>query len=163
MQDQQTHVIHFIQDWTLGVLYVQMAWKFIQWRSTSRPALALHAIVRDGWLRPNASLATRALILPAFVVALCAVALPLCFGFLLNTTMFHHSPGVVQSKVYRYSYPASCLVGLLIYSIYLLRRQVEIWRVNIRDDVYLIGERLHNFGEKRARDVAGVPRRVTTS
>jgi E3 ubiquitin-protein ligase MARCH6 len=163
MQGQQTHVIHFIQDWTLGVLYVQMVWKFIQWRSTSRPALALNAIVREGWLRPNTGLATRAFILPGFVVALCAVTLPLCLGFIVNTTVFHHSPAVVQSKVYRYSYPASFLAGILAYSFYMLRRQVEIWRANIRDDVYLIGERLHNFGEKRARDVAGVPRRVTTS
>lgn len=163
MQGQQIHVIHFIQDWTLGVLYVQMVWKFIQWRPTSRAAVALNAIVRDGWLRPNASLATRAFILPAFVVALCAITLPICLGFIVNTAVFHHSSDVVQSKVYRYSYPASFLASLLTYSCYLLHKQVEIWRANIRDDVYLIGERLHNFGEKRARDVAGVPRRVTTS
>ncbi|KAL1964961.1 hypothetical protein VTN77DRAFT_6161 [Rasamsonia byssochlamydoides] len=162
VEDQKPHVIHFIQDWTLGVLYVQMALKFIQWRSTSRPALALNAIVRDGWLRPNAGLATRAFILPVSVLALCAVILPLCVGFIVNTVLFHNATGVIHSKVYRYSYPASFMAGLLVWFVFLLRRQVEVWRAHIRDDVYLIGERLHNFGEKRARDV-GVPRRMMTS
>ncbi|KKA21175.1 RING finger membrane protein [Rasamsonia emersonii CBS 393.64] len=163
LEDHQTHVIHFIQDWTLGVLYVQMALKFIQWRSTSRPALALNAIVRDGWLRPNASIATRAFILPVSVLALCAVVLPLFLGFIVNTVLFHNSAAAIHAKVYRYSYPASFMAGLMVWFAYLLRRQVEVWRAHIRDDVYLIGERLHNFGEKRARDVTSVPPRMRTS
>ncbi|KAN0082289.1 hypothetical protein V8E54_003587 [Elaphomyces granulatus] len=162
LESEQTHIIHFIQDWTLGVLYIQMALKFILWQSTSRPALALKAIVRDGWLKPNVSLATRAILLPVSVIALFAIMTPLCLGFMLNTTIFYSVAGTLHSKVYRYAYPATLLVGLLMWILFLLRRQIDVWRTNIRDDVYLIGERLHNFGEKRARDV-GVPRRVITS
>jgi E3 ubiquitin-protein ligase MARCH6 len=32
----------------------------------------------------------------------------------------------------------------------MLARIVTRWRLVVRDEVYLIGERLHNFGEKRA-------------
>lgn len=156
----QSHVIHFVQDWTLGVLYVQMAAKFVLWYSTSRPAAALNSIFRDGWLRPNASLATRALVLPVSLLAGIAVALPLFFGFVLNSTMYSSNPDV-QFKVYRYAYPVTLLIGLAVWAAYMVRRRVEIWRVNIRDDVYLIGERLHNFSEKRAKDV-GAARRVIT-
>ncbi|KAH8425528.1 E3 ubiquitin-protein ligase SSM4 [Aspergillus melleus] len=156
----QAHVIHFVQDWTLGVLYVQMAVKFVLWNSASRPAAALNGIFRDSWLKPNVNLATRALLLPITLLAAVAVSLPLCLGFILNASMFHSAPEV-QSKVYRYAYPATLFMSLLLWLAYLVRRQVEIWRVNIRDDVYLIGERLHNFREKRARDV-GVPRQVIT-
>jgi E3 ubiquitin-protein ligase MARCH6 len=162
LSGDQPHVIHFIQDWTLGVLYVQMAFKVVQWRPQSRPALALNAIIRDGWLRPNANLATRALLVPTVAVALIAVFVPLLVGMTLNLIVFYNSASFVQSQVYRYSYPASLLLVLLIWSLYFLRRQVDVWRANIRDDVYLIGERLHNFGEKKVRDV-GVPRRVITS
>jgi E3 ubiquitin-protein ligase MARCH6 len=162
LESDQTHVIHFIQDWTLGVLYIQMALKFILWHSTSRPALALKAIIRDGWLKPHVSLATRAILLPVSVLALFAIMTPLCVGFVINTMLFYNVPGALHSKVYRYAYPATLLVGLLMWILFLLRRQIGVWRTNIRDDVYLIGERLHNFGEKRARDV-GVPRRVITS
>jgi E3 ubiquitin-protein ligase MARCH6 len=154
------HVIHFVQDWTLGVLYTQMAIKFVQWNSASRPAAALDSVFRDGWLRPNASLATRALVLPISLLAGAAVAMPLFVGFALNSTVFYSVPEV-QFKVYRYTYPVTLLIGLSAWAVYMVRRRVELWRVNIRDDVYLIGERLHNFSEKRARDV-GVPRRVIT-
>jgi E3 ubiquitin-protein ligase MARCH6 len=162
LESQQAHVIHFIQDWTLGVLYVQMAVKLILWQSTSRPALALKATVRDGWLQPNVGLATRAILLPASVLALFAVVTPLCPGLILNITIFSTGPAVTRSTVYRYSYPATFMMGLLVWIGYLLRRQIDVWRANIRDDVYLIGERLHNFGEKRARDV-GIPRHLIAS
>ncbi|GFF28854.1 ERAD-associated E3 ubiquitin-protein ligase doa10 [Aspergillus udagawae] len=154
------HVIHFVQDWTLGVLYVQMAIKFALWHSTSRPAAALNGVFQDGWLKPNVRLATRAIVLPVTILAALAVALPLSFGFALNSAVFHATPDI-QAKVYRYAFPATLLLSFLAWLVYMIRRQVDIWRVNIRDDVYLIGERLHNFREKRARDV-GVSRRVIT-
>ncbi|KAB8270094.1 hypothetical protein BDV30DRAFT_215681 [Aspergillus minisclerotigenes] len=156
----QTHVIHFVQDWTIGVLYVQMAIKFVLWYSTSRPAAALNGIFRDGWLKPNVKLATRALLLPVMLLTAVAVALPLAGGFLVNSAVFYSTPEI-QFKVYRYAYPLTLLLSLLFWIGFLVNRQVEKWRVNIRDDVYLIGERLHNFREKRAKDV-GVPRQVIT-
>ncbi|KAE8352969.1 hypothetical protein BDV28DRAFT_134127 [Aspergillus coremiiformis] len=156
----QTHVIHFVQDWTIGVLYVQMAIKFVLWYSTSRPAAALTGIFREGWLKPNVKLATRALLLPVMLLTTLAVALPLTGGFLINSTVFHSNTDV-QCKVYRYAYPVTLCLSLLLWLAYIVHRQVEKWRVNIRDDVYLIGERLHNFREKRAKDV-GVPQRVIT-
>lgn len=156
----KTHVIHFVQDWTLGVLYVQMAIKFALWRSTSRPAAALTAIFRDGWQNPNVNLATRAILLPLLLATSIAVALPLCLGFILNSTMFYSAVDM-HSLIYRYSYPVTMFVTLIGWLGYLVYRQMEIWRISIRDDVYLIGERLHNFREKRTKDV-GVSRRVTT-
>ncbi|KAL5357181.1 hypothetical protein BJX96DRAFT_144022 [Aspergillus floccosus] len=156
----KTHVIHFVQDWTLGVLYVQMAIKFALWRSTSRPAAALNAIFHDGWQRPNVGLATRAVLLPLILAASLAVALPLSLGFVLNSTMFYSAVDI-HSMVYRYSYPVTLLFTFFGWLGFLVYRQLEIWRISIRDDVYLIGERLHNFREKRTRDV-GLSRRVTT-
>ncbi|RAH50064.1 E3 ubiquitin-protein ligase SSM4 [Aspergillus brunneoviolaceus CBS 621.78] len=157
----EAHVIHFIQDWTLGVLYVQMAVKFVLWNSRSRQAAALIATFRDGWLKPNAKIATRGVLLPVTLLTVIAVLVPLSMGFALNSTIFYNTPEV-QFKVYRYAYPVTLTLSLIAWLVYLVRRQVEIWRVNIRDDVYLIGERLHNFRDKRARDVGGVPRRVIT-
>lgn len=153
------HVINFVQDWTLGVLYVQMTVKFVLWNSTSRPAAALNGFFRDGWLRPNVGLATRALVLPISLLAIAAITLPLVAGFFLNWTAFYSAPEV-QFKVYRYTYPVALAIGLCVWVTYSVHRRVEIWRINIRDDVYLIGERLHNFSGKRAKDV-GVRRVIT--
>jgi E3 ubiquitin-protein ligase MARCH6 len=158
----QEHVIYFVQDWTLGVLYVRMAVKFILWNSTSRPAIALNAITRNGWLNPDVKLATRAFIVPAISLALLAIISPLPLGFLANTIFFRGAASDIHSNVYRYSYPGTFVLAVTLWTFYLLRRQMAVWRVSIRDDVYLVGERLHNFGEKRAKDM-GQARRMITS
>ena len=157
----EAHVIHFVQDWTLGVLYVQMAIKFMMSNSTTRPAVAFKGIFRDNWLKPNVRLATRALLLPITLAATITVVVPLVLGFVLNSTTVFGSSPEVQSKVYRYAYPLTLLLSVVMWVAYLVRRQVEIWRVSVRDDVYLIGERLHNFSDKRGKD-AGVSQREST-
>lgn len=156
----QAHVVHVVQDWTLGVLYVQMAIKLTLWHPRSWPAAVLNNIFRDGWLRPNIGLAMRALILPLSLLTTVAVIVPLVLGGVLRWTVFYMYGGA-SSQIYRYTYPATLLVILAAWTIHFVLQRVAIWRINIRDDVYLIGERLHNFSEKRARDV-GVSRRVIT-
>ncbi|KAL3467233.1 hypothetical protein BJX64DRAFT_249089 [Aspergillus heterothallicus] len=157
---EQDHVIHFVQDWALGVLYVRMAVKIAMWQTRSRPAAVLNGIFHDGWLQPNVKLATRALLLPMALLAVIAVTLPLSFGFVLNSTMFASQPEL-QHKVYRYAYPAALIMGFIAWLAYLTGRQIEVWKVSIRDEFYLIGERLHNFREKRAREVGAPPRIIT--
>ncbi|KAL4941109.1 hypothetical protein BDV06DRAFT_195222, partial [Aspergillus oleicola] len=155
---ERDHIIHFVQDWTLGVLYVQMAVKLALWHTRSRPAAVLNGVFRDGWLRPNVKLATRALLLPMTLLAIVAVTLPLLFGVVSNLAMFSTRPEL-HAKVYRYAYPVTFAMGFGVWLVYLVFRQVEVWKVSIRDEFFLIGERLHNFRVKRAREV-GVPRRV---
>lgn len=156
----ESHVVHVVQDWTLGVLYIQMAIKLILWSPRSWAAAVLNGIFRNGWLRPNASVATRALVIPVTLFTAVAVSLPLILAAILRWTVFYPHPEV-QSYVYRYAYPTTLLVVIGAWTVDLVLRRVAAWRVHIRDDVYLIGERLHNFSEKKARDV-GVSRRVTT-
>ncbi|KZF21722.1 hypothetical protein L228DRAFT_269178 [Xylona heveae TC161] len=149
LASDEVHVIHFMQDWTLGVLYVKISGRLILWYSQSRPAAALRAIVRRGWLDPDASIATRCFILPAVVVMNAALFLPLPLGYLANRMLFHDADQAIQSQVYRYSYPAVLFLCLWVVCGYALGHLVKGWRQRIKDDVYLIGERLHNFGERR--------------
>ncbi|KAJ5171843.1 hypothetical protein N7492_004436 [Penicillium capsulatum] len=158
--DGESHVIHVVQDWTLGVLYVQMAIKLTVWHPNSWAASIIDTIFRDGWLRPNIKLATRALVLPLLLLATAAAVMPLMFGGVVRWTVFY-AAAEAQPFVYRYAYPATLLVILAAWTIHFVMRRIAIWRINIRDDVYLIGERLHNYSEKRARDV-GMSRRVVT-
>lgn len=159
LDSSQTHVIHFVQDWTLGVLYARMAIRYLLRKPNSTSAKALRAIIRDGWAKPDVKLATRAFIIPATFVFSVAVFFPLPIGFILNQTVFSGAESIVHSHAYRFSYPGFLLLAVIIFGIRLVQRQVAIWRVAIRDDVYLIGERLHNLGEKRARNV-GPARRI---
>ncbi|KAJ5349005.1 Zinc finger RING-CH-type [Penicillium brevicompactum] len=157
--DGQSHVVHVVQDWALGVLYVQMAIKLTLWQPHSWAAAVINGIFKDGWLRPKAGIATRALVIPLFLFTAAAVTLPLSFGVIVRWSFFYSSVGV-QPNIYRYAYPIALLIVLSTWLSHLLLRRVAAWRTTIRDDVYLIGERLHNFSEKRARDV-GVSRVMT--
>lgn len=159
--EEQPHVIHFVQDWTLGVLYVRMALRFVMRRSDSRPSIALNAILRNGWLRPDVKLATRAFVVPSTLLTLVAILGPLPIGFVLNHTLFHQASAALHSQVYRYCYPGALLGVLAIWIIYGLQRKIGTLRVSIKDEVYLIGERLHNFSEKGAKDVGATRRMVT--
>jgi E3 ubiquitin-protein ligase MARCH6 len=52
--------------------------------------------------------------------------------------------------VWRFSFPA---VGLSLVAMWASKEAIRMltrWRLVVRDEVYLIGERLHNFGEKKA-------------
>ena len=161
----ERHIIHFIQDWTLGVLYVKMAGRLILWNRQSRPAEALRAIVRQGWLNPDVRLATRSFIFPATVLMCGVLVVPLPLGWLANRVYFtyHNQVGerdasTIHSCIYRYSYPAVLGLGMFFGFLYLLGLALKGWRQRIRDEVYLIGERLHNFGERRAVAVGKVTR-----
>lgn len=157
----ERHIIHFIQDWTLGVLYVKMVGRFIIWNAPSRPADALRAIVRHGWLNPDIRLATRSFILPASILMAAALTAPLGLGWAANQTVFADADPDKQSRIYRYSYPGVLALGMLAAAMWGLGIAFEGWRQRIRDEVYLIGERLHNFGEKRGGKV-GKGKRVVS-
>ncbi|KAI9823012.1 MAG: hypothetical protein M1832_002666 [Thelocarpon impressellum] len=150
----EKHMIHFIQDWTLGVLYIKMAGRMILWYSSSRPARALRAVTRRGWTNPDVRVATRCFILPASVMMVTGLVAPLPLGWMANRFYFHESSALLQSQVYRYSYPAVLTACVWTGCMFLLGMMFERWRRAIRDEVYLIGERLHNFGERRAGALA---------
>ena len=158
------HTIHFVQDWTLGVLYIKMVARLILWNAASRPAQALRAIIASpaGWLNPDIRLATRAYIFPATTVMLLALGAPLGLGWIANMVFFPGASEIKQACVYRYAYPAVFAGVMMVVFVVKLARAMERWRNRVRDEVYLIGERLHNFGEgKGGRAVAG-GRRVRT-
>lgn len=150
----ERHIIHLIQDWTLGVLYLKMAARVILYNTPSRPAAALRGIIRDGWLKPDVWLATRGFILPASFVMAIALTAPLALGWLANATISHLygiDDEVLRACVYRYSYPGILAMGCAASFAYLLARAFAGWRKRVRDEVYLIGERLHNFGDSKRR------------
>ncbi|MCJ1232316.1 hypothetical protein MMC14_000265 [Varicellaria rhodocarpa] len=158
----ERHTIHFIQDWTLGVLYVKTVGRLILWYSASRPARALRALVAPphGWLNPDIRLATRAFIFPTTAIMGIALIAPVGLGLLANKTLFAGQDELIRAVVYRYSYPAVLGGALMVLFAIRVAKAVEGWRLRVRDEVYLIGERLHNFGEKRGKVSRG--RRIRT-
>ena len=145
-------IIHLIQDWTLGILYIKVVARLVIWSAPSRPATALNAVIRNGYFNPDIALATRGFILPFTLFAGLLLALPLSLSWLTLKTLFSsNSDAAFRESVYRYSYPAiMAAVGILGLGL-VLAKAFRTWRRKVRDEVYLIGERLHNYGEARRR------------
>ncbi|KAE9367618.1 hypothetical protein N431DRAFT_383408 [Stipitochalara longipes BDJ] len=145
---EERHVIHFVQSWTLGLLYVKLTTRIVLWHEESRPAQSLRAITRDGYLNPDARLATRSFILPVGLLLCSALAYPWCLARVVTLTVLRDKPEK-HLLTYRYAYPMCLALGCIGFALYILLGWVKDWRMKIRDEVYLIGERLHNFGDRK--------------
>ncbi|KAK0306371.1 hypothetical protein LTR01_006229 [Friedmanniomyces endolithicus] len=154
--------IHLLQSYCLGLLYVRLASRAIVFAPTTRAHEAFHRILLDpGYLDPNAYAATRFLIAPVSLLgALAVLGPPGVVGVAVAAAAGRGgsaaAPGLVgsvpeemQAMLYRYSYPLAAVLVIMLLCVSELGQATVRWRARIRDEVYLVGERLHNFGEKR--------------
>jgi E3 ubiquitin-protein ligase DOA10 len=151
------HTIRFVQSWTLGLLFVNLARRAILWYADSRPAAALRAVVRRGMLDPDVRLATRAFIAPLTLIAVLGLAAPMACAWTVNALGLFGSSEEARTRVYRYAFPAMTAAFAQVQGLAAAAEVVRGWRMSIRDEVYLIGERLHNFGESRRKGSVGIP------
>jgi E3 ubiquitin-protein ligase MARCH6 len=138
----EPHVVHLIQDWTLGFLYSRLAARILFANRNTRPARAFTQVVQRGYLNPDAKIATRCFVL--------AVAVPAFIAWSSTHLLYRDASEEAKNLVWRYSFPVVGLSIAVMFASRMLARIVTRWRLVVRDEVYLIGERLHNFGEKRA-------------
>jgi E3 ubiquitin-protein ligase MARCH6 len=147
-----SHSIHVLQDFALGLLYCRIVSRAITSGSSSRAKEAFRRITATGYLDPNTRLATRFIVLPSLVLAVFAFALPPLGAWLaINVAQStgYDLQDDVRTLVYRYAYPALGAVLVALFLVFEVSRATERWRARVRDEVYLVGERLHNFGEKK--------------
>lgn len=142
------HTISIVQAWTLGLLYLKIGTRILVYLG-GRPAQAARAVLRRGWLDPDVNILTRAFVVPGFVLAVFLLAFPpvaakvaLRHGFL---TIDPWSPEK-QIIAFRMAYPIAALGWVTLWLLKGVLNVLERWRARVRDEAYLIGERLHNFG-----------------
>lgn len=151
------HTVRVMQSWTIGIIYLKLAARFVvAWHRDSRLAAATRAVLRRGWLEPDVKVLTRAFVIPGLSIWAAAVFGPLimarayiAYGNPLGADATTENDAAVV-LVYRLCFFAALLgaIGLV-----LLRSVLGVfrsWRVRIRDEAYLIGERLHNFSLPQA-------------
>ena len=148
------HTIHFVSDWTLGVLFVRVAVHVMLKYPQSRPTKALLALVssqnrESSWIDPDIKLATRAFVIPLTIASVLALILPMGLGQFFISYIFVSINQDSQTIIYRYSYPFVMALVLGYLFLRVLRHSIDRWRVRVRDEVYLVKERLHNFDDKR--------------
>ncbi|KAI1404483.1 hypothetical protein F4819DRAFT_447743 [Hypoxylon fuscum] len=142
------HTIRVIQAWTLGILYLKLGSRALTLYG-GRPAHAVRAVLRRGWLEPDIGILTRAFVIPGVVASIVMIAVPPAVAWAFLRRVADANTEVTQAMrvlVFRLAYPAMAIVwtGLMM-----TRNMVKVfegWQVRIRDEAYLMGERLHNFG-----------------
>ena len=80
---------------------------------------------------------------------LVAIAVPSSLAFVTSRTLYHGASQATKNQVWRFSFPAVGLSLVFMWASSAVVRLLVRWRLVVRDEVYLIGERLHNFGEKK--------------
>jgi len=148
------HTVRVIQTWTLGLLYLKLGARAVtSWYDNARIAAAVRAVLRKGWLEPDVAILTRAFIIPGLMLGTAAITLPLIAARAF--IIYGAGEGLAGAAsptpeeltlIYRLSFPAAALVVAAGWCLWGMVDVFRLWKVRIRDEAYLIGERLHNFG-----------------
>jgi E3 ubiquitin-protein ligase MARCH6 len=147
--------VFILQSWAIGLLYLRLLYRIFTHTMdrNSRPVRAIRAITRIGILQADIPLATRSFVLPLTFTCFFLLLFPLSYMRLVIFTLSIKDENQ-RMRMYRFAYPLFLwMVGNYV-GVVFLRRKIEGWRVRIRDEVYLVGERLHNFqepGKRKAR------------
>ncbi|KAJ3494775.1 hypothetical protein NLG97_g3859 [Lecanicillium saksenae] len=157
---QGRHTVRLTQVWTLGLLYMKLGSRMItSLFPDTRAALAVRIVLRRGWQRPDVGVFTRAFVAPGLAIALVAIfAPPFVAKHMVEYQISGYLPkaGETAEEVaklaifYRYSYPGAAVVLVMLKNTMILANVFNKWTAGVRDEAYLIGERLHNFGAATA-------------
>ncbi|GLT60425.1 hypothetical protein SLA2020_331920 [Shorea laevis] len=158
----ESPVFLLYQDWALGLIFLKIWTRLVMldhmvplvdesWR------IKFERVREDGFSRLQGLWVLREIVFPIIMKLLTA----LCVPYVLARGLFpvFGYPLVVNSAVYRFAWLGCLCLSLLCFC----AKRFHIWFTNlhnsIRDDHYLIGRRLHNYGE----DAEEKPNDVGTS
>eukprot|EP00250_Pteridium_aquilinum_P006590 c16479_g1_i1 orf=142-3528(+) len=156
----ESPVFLLYQDWALGLVFLKIWTRLVMlgqvapivdesWR------IKFERVKADGFTRLRGIWVMREIVTPILVKLLTALCVPYVFarGFF---PAFGYSL-IVNSAVYRFAWSGCLVLGMLWYGIRCLQQWVSELHNSIRDDRYLIGKRLHNFGERTIEERASSP------
>ena len=171
-KDFEHPVIHIIEGWSLGFLYCKALYSLILVNENNAISRNLRALVQDGWLRPNLKQAMRQFILPLALSMLATILTPLGLAVLLirisesdkafsylSFILNYIDPSNVTTKetvmtifaffknksIFLNVYPICAFVYVIVFILFSTVYIIRKWGERIRDELYLVGERLNNI------------------
>ncbi|CAH1420343.1 unnamed protein product [Lactuca virosa] len=146
----ESPVFLLYQDWALGLIFLKI-WTRLVMLDHMMPLMderwrvKFERVREDGFSRLEAFWVLKEIVIPIMMKLLTA----LCVPYVLARGVFpvFGYPLVVNSAVYRFAWVGCLGLSLVCFC----GKRFHVWFSNlhnsIRDDRYLIGRRLHNFGE----------------
>lgn len=146
----ESPVFLLYQDWALGLIFLKI-WTRLVMLGQMAPLtddswrIKFDQVRADGFSRLRGLWVLQEIVAPILTKLLTALCVPYVFARGLFP-LFGYSL-IINSAVYRFAWLGCLTLGLLWYCI----KRFHQWFMNlhnaIRDDRYLIGRRLHNYGE----------------
>ncbi|KAG8368410.1 hypothetical protein BUALT_Bualt15G0042600 [Buddleja alternifolia] len=156
----ESPVFLLYQDWALGLIFLKI-WTRLVMLDHMMPLMddswriKFERVREDGFSRLQGLWVLREIVFPIIMKLLTA----LCVPYVLSRGVFpiFGYPLVINSAVYRFAW-----LGCLIFTaLCFCAKRFHVWFTNlhnsIRDDRYLVGRRLHNFGEHSERRAVSDP------
>lgn len=147
------HHVRIIELWTMGLLYMRLLIKMSHsFMHNTRFELAREAILSQGWHNPDIKVLTKAFVLPGLLLSTAAILAPP--GIVAGLEMYGFFPAAIANKPelvaerilrYRHSYPVVAFFTISARYGTLLRNSLDSLKAQVRDDTYLMGERLQNY------------------
>ncbi|XP_010263477.1 PREDICTED: probable E3 ubiquitin ligase SUD1 isoform X2 [Nelumbo nucifera] len=146
----ESPVFLLYQDWALGLIFLKIWTRLVMldhmtplvdesWR------IKFERVREDGFSRLQGLWVLREIVIPILVKLLTALCVPYVFARGVFPVLGY--PLIVNSAIYRFAWLGCLSFSLLCFC----AKRFHVWFTNlhnsIRDDRYLIGRRLHNYGE----------------
>ncbi|PKA50627.1 E3 ubiquitin-protein ligase MARCH6 [Apostasia shenzhenica] len=146
----ESPVFLLYQDWALGLIFLKI-WTRLVMLDQMAPLvdeswrIKFERVREDGFSGLRGFWILREIVIPIITKLLTALCVPYVFAKGVFPVLGY--PLIVNSAVYRFAW-----LGCLLFSmLFFCAKRFHVWFTNlhnsIRDDRYLIGRRLHNFGE----------------
>lgn len=142
--------IHFLwQDWTLGVLYTKIACALTVMGPDWRLKRAIERACHDGLRDIDLRFIIRELAAPVITCFGLALAVPYVIAHSIVPIFF--TSQYTRILVVREIYPCFLIVAIIIAIIYFQIRQFKKLYVAIKNDKYLVGQRLVNYDHRKKK------------
>ncbi|XP_062553583.1 E3 ubiquitin-protein ligase MARCHF6 [Armigeres subalbatus] len=145
----QTPVLFLWQDWALGVLYTKIACALTLMGPDWALKRAIEQAYRDGLRDMNLRFIIRELGAPVITCFGLALAVPYVIAHSIMPIFFTNQ--VTRILIARQIYPFFLLIAFIIVIVILQIRQFKKLYVAIKNDKYLVGQRLVNYDHQRKK------------
>lgn len=146
---RQTPVLFLWQDWALGVLYTKIATALTLMGPDSTLRRAIEQAYRDGLRDMNLRFIIRELGAPVITCFGLALAVPYVIAHSILPMFFTNQ--VTRILIARQIYPFFLLIAFIVMIVFLQIRQFKKLYVAIKNDKYLVGQRLVNYDHQRKK------------
>lgn len=145
----QTPILFIWQDWALGVLYTKIACAVTMMGPDWFLRAAIERVYRDGIRDMNLSFVFKELAMPVVVCFGFALAIPYVLAYSIVPMFVTNLP--LRNLIARRLYPFLLLVATVNIIIVLQIRQFKKLYEHIKNDKYLVGQRLVNYDHRKTK------------